>query len=281
MRRLRCTKGFRRRLFSTSVSEAELSKFTDLSKTWWDPRENPLIGMNPIRVNYIIDNMVQSTDGSSSTSNNSCPLSSMKILDVGSGGGILSNSLARLGAEVTAVEPSKPLIEQAVQHASMDPKTRTIDFKGGCTIEQLAAENRAQKHAGGVGRKYDAICVLEVLEHVDNNGVESMLSAARSLLKPVTGRLFVSTLNRTMKSKIVAIYGAEYVMRYLPLGTHDWQQFRSPNEVDQIMNSVEMKQLDVKGMIVTNLPLWDQWRWKLDPEAMDINWIGTYKTIRP
>lgn len=250
-----------RKSFS-SVSEKEVSKFSGLKKTWWDPRQNPLIGMNPIRVQYI-------------TNNTTCALSGLKILDVGSGGGILSESLARLGGNVTALEPSYTLVEHAQKHAGLDPKTRNIKYKGGCSIEQLASNEKIREESEAC--LYDVICILEVLEHVEN--IDSILSAARSLLKPNTGRLFVSTLNRTIKSQMMAIIGAEYIMRYLPPGTHDWNQFRSPNEVELLMNRVGMQQVDVQGLVVTKPPLWGQWDWKLDRKDTDVNWIGTYKII--
>merc|ERR1712181_14102 len=109
----------------------------------------------------------------------------------------------------------------------MDPKTRSIEYRGGCSIEELVQE---------IGESnYDVICILEVLEHVITVDVESILAAARSLLIADTGRLFVSTLNRTIKSRMMAIIGAEYVMRYLPPGTHNHNLFRSPDEVEELM----------------------------------------------
>jgi 2-polyprenyl-6-hydroxyphenyl methylase/3-demethylubiquinone-9 3-methyltransferase len=177
--------------------------------------------------------------------------------------------LARLGADVTAVDPSHTLVEHAKRHAEMDPKTRSINYKGGCSIEQLVQEKNQEPY-------YDIICILEVLEHVTD--VESILTSARSLLKPDTGRLFVSTLNRTIKSQLMAIIGAEYVLGILPPGTHDWNQFKSPQEVEELMNQSGLQQVDVQGLVITKPPFWGQWDWKLDPMDTDVNWIGTYKT---
>lgn len=250
----------------SSVSATEVLKFSELNKSWWDPRRNPLIGMNSIRVEYII-NELQQISSTRSTCSTTSKLSGIKGLDVGCGGGLLSESLARLGVNVTAVDPSHALAQHAKKHAEMDPKTRSIDYKGGYSIEELAQEFR--------GPFYDIICILEVLEHVTD--VESVLASARLLLKPDKGRLFVSTLNRTAKSKLMAIIGAEYIMGYLPPGTHDWNQFRSPQEVEGLMNRAGFEQVDVQGLVITKPPLLGQWDWKLDPTDTDINWIGTYK----
>lgn len=249
----------------SSVSKSEVSKFSEFSEIWWDPQQNPLIGMNSIRVGYIVDEIKQSSTAGEQTS----ALSGLKALDVGCGGGLLSESLARLGADVVAVDPSETLVEHAKRHAELDPRTRSIDYRGGYTIEQLAEETSEPC--------FDVICILEVVEHVTD--VESILRAAKSLLKPDTGRLFVSTINRTLKSGAIAIVGAEYIMGYLPPGTHDWNQFFSPEEVAEIMNRVGLQQIDVQGMVVTKPPFQGRWDWKLDRQDTDVNWIGAYKSV--
>ena len=268
----------------SSVSETEVSKFSEFSKTWWDPKENPLIGMNSIRVEYIINEMHKSSVSADVSTHNDIPrddvakssqpsddfrraLSGLKAVDVGCGGGLLSESLARLGADVVAVDPSDTLVEHAKQHADMDPRTRSIDYRGGYTVEQLAQETSDPC--------YDIVCILEVVEHATD--VESILTSAKSLLKPNTGRLFLSTMNRTMKSQIIAIIGAEYVMGYLPPGTHDWNQFRSPQEVEELMDRAGLQQVDVQGMVIAKPPFQGRWDWKLDQVDTDVNWIGTYK----
>ena len=249
----------------SSVSDAEVAKFSDFSESWWDPEQNPLIGMNSIRVGYILDEMKKTVKGADTKSP---ALSGMKALDVGCGGGLLSESLARLGADVVAVDPSHALVEHAVRHAEMDPRTRSIDYRGGYTIEKLAEETSEPC--------FDVMCILEVVEHVTD--VDSILTAAKSLLKPDTGRLFVSTMNRTMKSHLVAIIGAEYVMGYLPPGTHDWNAFLSPDEVEELMGRAGLQQIDVQGMVVAKPPFQGRWDWKLDRLDTDVNWIGTYKS---
>lgn len=302
---------------SSSVSATEVSKFTNLSHSWWDPNHNPLIAMNAIRMEYIVQKMkeVKKTGGggtsTTSTTNtntsttttvndngddtqqhqSSLPLlplpvfHGLKALDVGCGGGLLSESLARLGAQVTALDPSVALVEQAQKHAddvlwlesTSGGVGGSIDYKGGYTVEQLAEEQRASSNSDDDASLYDMICLLEVIEHVTDEA--SILQATQSLLKPNTGRLFISTLNRTCKSYGVAILGAEYVLGYLPSGTHDWHRFQSPHELQRKMQHYctppnVLQPLHTTGMVPTALP--PVWNWKLDPTDHDINWIGMY-----
>lgn len=248
----------------SSVSASEVSKFSQFSKTWWDPRENPLIAMNTIRVEYIV-NQLSNNNTPEKIFLSDPPLAGLEALDVGCGGGLLSESLARLGANVTAIDPSEDLVFQAKRHAQLDPRTKAIDYRGGWTVEKLAQESET---------KFDIICLLEVIEHV--NDADLVLSSIQSLLKP-NGKLFLSTLNRTLKSKAIAIVGAECVMRYLPVGTHDWNQFRSPEEVSELAERAGLEEMDVSGMVLTSPPICGQWNWRLDPKDRDINWIGTYQ----
>lgn len=238
------------------MSSQEVTKFSGMNETWWDPRKNPLVSMNPIRVQYILDTLKRFK------SLNDPPLLELKALDVGCGGGLLSESLARLGASVTAIDPSTPLVERAQQHALHDPRTESIDYRAGVAIEDLSDE------------QYDIICILEVIEHATD--VDSILYAASSLLKP-DGVLFISTMNRTWKSHALAILGAEYVMGYLPIGTHDWNRFQSPQEVEEHMKRANLKAVDVSGMIMTAPRLDGTWGWRLDPKDTDVNWIGAYR----
>jgi 2-polyprenyl-6-hydroxyphenyl methylase / 3-demethylubiquinone-9 3-methyltransferase len=244
----------------SSVSSSEVSKFSGMSDSWWDPRQNPLIGMNPIRVSYILDTL-----GGAEGRPGLPPLTGLKALDVGCGGGLLSESLARLGASVTAIDPSRALVRMALDHSQRDPKTAHIDYSAGTSIEELGDES-----------KFDVICILEVLEHATD--VDSILHSASSLLH-ANGTLFVSTMNRTLKSQIIAIVGAEYVMGYLPPGTHNWNQFMSPQEVDQKMKQVGLQEVDSKGMVLSAPPFDGTWRWKLSDTDKDVNWIGAYKHV--
>ena len=265
------------RLFS-SVSSSEVGKFSALSKTWWDPTQNPLIGMNGIRMQYIQQQVWQKLHPTKEQPSHP-PLTGFKVLDVGCGGGLLSESLARLGAQVTAIDPSMELVDAARFHSQLDPRTRQIDFRGGTSVEELAAvtsshQDDAQQQQQQGQEQYDIICLLEVLEHVTDPN--SMLTSIHSLLKP-NGLFFLSTLNRTVKSKVVAIWGAEYIMRYLPVGTHDWTQFRSPEDVQKLMESNGFQEAHVTGMVLNSPPVWGNWDWRLDESDVDINWIGTYQ----
>lgn len=245
--------------YFSSVSSSEVSKFSGMSDSWWNPRQNPLVGMNPTRVSFILDTLGRTPP--------SPPLSGLKILDVGCGGGLLSESLARLGANVTAIDPSKALVNMAREHAQHDTKTATIDYRPGTSIEELRSTDEL---------KFDVICILEVLEHVTD--VESILQSASSLLD-ANGTLFVSTINRTLKSHLLGIVGAEYIMRYLPPGTHTWRQFLSPQEVNAKMNHAGLVEIHTKGMILTAPPFNGNWHWKVSENDRDCNWIGAYKHI--
>jgi 2-polyprenyl-6-hydroxyphenyl methylase/3-demethylubiquinone-9 3-methyltransferase len=132
-------------------------------------------------------------------------------------------------------------------------------------------EEFAQEHSN---RKFDIVCLLEVLEH--STDAASLLRAASALLKD-DGVLFLSTINRTLKSHLATIIGAEYIMRYIPIGTHNWHDYRSPDEVARLMNHVGVEEVDVSGMVLTKPPIFGDWSWKLDPTDTDINWIGAYR----
>jgi 2-polyprenyl-6-hydroxyphenyl methylase/3-demethylubiquinone-9 3-methyltransferase len=237
----------------SSSSASEVAKFSAMDASWWDPKQNPLIGMNVVRVSYI-QSMLQQQQ---------LDMKNQSVLDIGCGGGLLSETFARLGAaQVTGIDPSERLIAAARAHAQLDGKTRGIQYH--C---QTAEE---------VEQQYQIVCLLEVLEHVPN--VDSLLQTASRLLEP-NGLLFVSTLNRTVKSHLLTILGAEYLMRYLPVGTHDWNKYLTPAEVAESCQKAGLEQVDVTGMVLTKPPLFGDWDWRLDPNDTNVNWIGTYKKI--
>ena len=260
------------RRFITSVSSREVDKFSSLDKDWWDASKNPLIHMNAIRVQYIQDMVarhlgpVDSSDAPAPAGSQRLPrpLQGIKALDIGCGGGLACESLARLGATVMGVDPSESLIQAAEMHSQLDPRTQSIQYIGGCTAEELALQQP---------NLYDVVCLLEVIEHASD--VQSLVQATSDLLKP-NGLLFVSTINRTLKSYMLTILGAEYVMRYIPIGTHDWNQYLSPDEVKRLANAASLQPLNATGMILTKPPLFGTWDWKLDARDVDVNWIGTY-----
>jgi len=293
----------------TSVSEQEVTKFSEMAKEWWDVRHNPLIAMNPVRISYVLDVVKQHTrrqrteeiissdtndlEQTTTTSAQQCgPLAGFKVLDIGCGGGLLSESLARLGAEVTAIDPSVTIANTAREHSmeSLDSRLSNINYRGGVSVEELALEYNSAD-TGDNSKLFDVICVLEVIEHATNP--EQLLAAASSLLKkPVPadnnhpddgGLLFVSTINRTPKSYALAILGAEYVVGLLPVGTHDWSKFMTPAEVETILKNVDgfdggglTTCEPVQGMI-PRLDIFSQtMQWGLNPHDTDVNWIGSY-----
>jgi len=264
---------------SSSVSQEEISKFSSMHKDWWDPKFHPLIAMNPVRIGYILDHLPEKNDDSDSTMTTATaaahapPLQGLQALDVGCGGGLLSESLARLGGQVTAIDPSQALVDMAQDHAQQtgDPRLKNIQYRN-MTVEELSSDS-AQSG------KYDIVCLLEVLEHVTS--VESLVQAASLLVKKPTatnsgGRLFVSTMNRTIKSHLLTIVGAEYIMGYVPPGTHNWNQYLTPHEVNTIMTTYQMDKIDTSGMVLTRPPLCGNWDWKIEPDDLDVNWIGVY-----
>lgn len=201
----------------------------------------------------------------------------LKALDVGCGGGLLSESLARLGADVTAVDPSSEIVRMAKQHSQRDEEiAHKINYRGGSSVEQLASEILDQHGKARNSDLFDIVCVLEVIEH--SSDPASLLSGASSLLKRPTdtcpgGILFVSTINKTAKSFAFAILGAEYITGMLPVGTHSWNQFFSPNDVSNLVRDQGLSEIDVCGMV---LRPGFQLDFQLDENDTDVNWIAAY-----
>jgi 2-polyprenyl-6-hydroxyphenyl methylase/3-demethylubiquinone-9 3-methyltransferase len=291
---------------SSSVSSAEVDKFSGMDQEWWDPQKNPLIYMNATRVQYIrtmvetelrltpsppsttSTSTANATSNSSSKSRSSLPFSGLKALDIGCGGGLLSESLARLGASVTGIDPSEKLLAAAQQHAAVQFGSSSNNNNRPTYLNTTAEELAASSADTGDGNTntdtlFDMVCLLEVIEHASDQ--QSLLAAASALVKP-GGLLFVSTINKTWKSHALAIVGAEYIMGYLPVGTHNWKQFLSPQQVqdylaaqtgDLLLEPVQGAN-SVTGMVLASPP-WPGrcWDWKLDPNDTDVNWIGTYQ----
>lgn len=306
---------------SSSVSVFEVTKFSEMSKEWWNVRRNPLISMNPTRVSHIVD-MVQmhrqqnsgeilsDSDGriandplhsncNKNTVSKIPPLTGLRALDIGCGGGLLSESLARLGAEVTAIDPSIAITDTARNHSieSFDSRLSNINYRGGMSVEDLALEffplnenntdyiigepTTINSSSDNNSELFDIICVLEVVEHATKP--ERLLAAASSLLKkptsenPFGGILFVSTINRTSKSYALAILGAEYVAGLLPKGTHDWNKFMKPIEIEKILKNAGLKTFGSVHGMVPQLNIGAQMiQWYLNPHDTDVNWIGSY-----
>jgi len=336
---------------NANANPNEVDKFTSFASHWWDSRSNPLVGMNPIRVKFMMETVAKelvTTSNPSATNNNNnnnniaanhnhrhhhLPLRNKRVLDIGCGGGLLTESFSRLGASLVAgVDASPKVVEVAKIHSFHDnnnltsssaewneskntndtgnnknsntPEERKIMYIGGKTVEEFASHwlsKHEQEHNQTTTTTttttttsptssrlnnntsqfelFDVITTLEVIEHVPNPS--SLLHAATSLLKP-GGILFVSTINRTAKSYGVAIVGAEYVTGMVPVGTHDWNQFWSPEEVRGMVcgsgagagdSGGTMKQIAVNGMVVNPLNM----EWSLDASDVDVNWIGAYQ----
>ena len=205
---------------TANVSQAELDKFNALASRWWDPQgpQKALHALNPVRLDYVAARV---------------GLRDARVLDVGCGGGLLSEALAQRGAEVTAIDLAPDLLQVARLHG-LETGTR-VDYRLS-SVEALAGEA-----TGG----FDAVTCMEMLEHVPDPA--SVLSACAALLRP-GGRLFVSTLNRTPAAFALAIVGAEYVARMLPRGTHQYRDFIKPSELGAWLRAAGLRLEDVSGL---------------------------------
>lgn len=207
-----------------TYSENEMSKFAQMSGEWWNEngKFKPLHMINPIRVSYIIDK-IQALK--------SCDLSEISLLDVGCGGGILSESMARVGINVLGIDTCKESIAVAQLHAE----------KVGLNVEYMYTSIEELKN----DKKYDVILLMEVIEHVSN--LEFFVKKVTELLKP-GGLIFVSTINRTAKSFLFAIIGAEYILNWLPKGTHNWKKFVKPSEISNLLRENNVTLENMAGM---------------------------------
>ena len=210
----------------TSVNKKEIDKFSKMADEWWDPegKFKPLHKFNPTRIKYIKDN---STEHFKVKSKN-LPLKNLKILDIGCGGGLLCEPMSRLGAKVTGIDASEKNINVAKIHS----KEKKLKIKYICS----SPENLTIKD------KFDIILNMEIIEHV--NDVEFFMLNCSKFLKK-NGLMYVATLNKTLKSYLFAIVGAEYILRWLPIGTHDWNKFLKPEELEKKFfdNNVSTKEI--------------------------------------
>ena len=197
---------------TNTINKKEIEKFSKIAEEWWDPegKFRPLHKFNPIRISYIKNNIINTFKLKKSEK----PLNKIKILDIGCGGGLLSEPMSRLGADVVGIDASQKNINVAKLHA----KKNNLDIKYLC----ISPENFQ------INKKFDVILNMEIIEHVDN--VDFFLKSCSNLLKK-DGIMFVATLNKTLKSYIFAIIGAEYIMRWLPIGTHSWEKFVKPQDL--------------------------------------------------
>jgi 2-polyprenyl-6-hydroxyphenyl methylase / 3-demethylubiquinone-9 3-methyltransferase len=240
-----------RRARAASIDEAEVERFSALAADWWDPH-GPMAALhklNPLRLAYIRDQAAAQFERDPRKLD--C-LKGLRMLDIGCGGGILSEPLARLGAQMVGADPAEENIEAARAHA--EEQGVAVDFRA-TTAEELAE----------AGETFDVVLAMEVVEHVTD--VEAFVSTCASMVKP--GGLFIAaTLNRTLKSFALAIVGAEYLLRWLPRGTHQWDKFVTPRELEGAVENTGLNVTGERGVIYN--PFADRWQLSSD---MDVNYM--------
>src|SRR5210317_1134365 len=236
----------------STVNKKEIEKFSKMAAEWWDPsgKFKPLHKFNPIRIKYIKENIVNSFKLKAKQR----PLDKINILDIGCGGGLLSEPKTRLGANVTGIDASSKNIRIAKLHAK----------KNKLKINYLCSSPEKLK----IKKKFDVILNMEIVEHVED--INFFINSCSKLLKK-NGLMFVATLNKTLKSYIFAIVGAEYVLRWLPIGTHDWEKFVNPDDLIAISkkNNLSIKKLDGMKYNLIN----DQWTLSRDKS---VNYIALF-----
>ena len=235
-----------------SINKKEIEKFSKIAEEWWNPngKFKPLHKFNPIRIKYIKENIIKDFKIRSSDK----PLKNIKLLDIGCGGGLLSEPMCRLGANVVGIDASKKNIEVAKFHAKKN--NLKIDYK-------VASPEMLKNKT-----KFDVILNMEIVEHV--NDIDFFIKESSKLLRK-NGIMFIATLNKTLKSYVFAIVGAEYILKWLPIGTHDWEKFVKPNELIRISkkNNLSLKKLD--GM---NFNILDN-SWKVTGDT-SVNYITKF-----
>ena len=241
-----------------TTDDAEIEKFQAMAAEWWDPNRKfkPLHMLNPCRLDYITS-QIAAEFGRDLTS--TLPFEGLRILDIGCGGGLLSEPMARLGATVVGADAAERNIPVARVHA--EQQGLTIDYRH-TTAEALA----------DAGEVFDAILNMEVVEHVSDP--QAYLTACHDLLKP-GGLMVCSTINRNPKSFAMAIVGAELVMRWLPKGTHEWSKFITPDELYALLSAAGLDPVDRKGFVFNPI----KWDWRLSERDLSVNYVTA--SVRP
>ena len=232
-----------------SINKKEIEKFSKIAEEWWNPngKFKPLHNFNPIRIKYIKENLIEEFN----LKNSEKPLKNINILDIGCGGGLLSEPMCRLGANVVGIDASKKNIDIAKFHAKKNKLK--INYK------------KASPETCKFKKKFDVILNMEIVEHVEN--IDFFIEESSKLLKK-NGIMFIATLNKTLKSYAFAIIGAEYILKWLPIGTHDWEKFIQPKDLIKISkkNNLSLKKLDgMKFNLLDN-------NWKISTDT-SINYI--------
>ena len=237
---------------TNTINKEEIEKFSRIAEEWWNPlgKFKPLHKFNPIRISYIKDNIINSFK----LKKQEKPLKNLKILDIGCGGGLLSEPMCRLGADITGIDASKKNIQVAKLHAK----------KSNLKIKYISTSPENFK----TNVKFDVILNMEIIEHVED--VSFFLKSCSSLLKK-GGIMFIATINKTLKSYVFAIIGAEYILRWLPIGTHEWEKFVSPNDLINISKKYNLNLENLDGMKFNIIK--DEWSLSDDKT---INYIGKF-----
>lgn len=237
---------------TSTVDPAEVAKFEAMAAEWWDPQGKfkPLHMMNPVRLDYIV-RQVAAEFGRDPAG--PLPFAGLRILDIGCGGGLLSEPMARLGAAVVGADAAEGNIPVARLHA--EAQGLAIDYRH-ATAEALAA----------AGETFDVVLAMEIVEHVADP--QAFLSTCRGLMKP-GGLLVASTLSRTARSFMLAIVGAEWVMRWLPRGTHDWAKFITPDELAGFLRGAGLDPVDRKGFVFNPVA----WDWAISDRDLSVNYV--------
>ncbi len=234
----------------TTINKEEIQKFSKLANEWWDPngKFKPLHMFNPIRIEYILE---QARTHFNLNDKKKLLLENLKILDIGCGGGLISEPMSRLGGQVTGIDA----VEKNIKVAKLHSKKNNLDINYlHKSPEQLITTE-----------KFDIILNLEVVEHVDN--LDLYLQSCYGLLKK-NGLMFTATINRTLISYIKAIIGAEYILRWLPIGTHDWNKFIKPEELQKLLSEKKFLTNDTKGMEFN--PILNKWK---KSDNLSVNYI--------
>lgn len=235
----------------TTIDRHEVERFSAMAQEWWDPKGKfkPLHKFNPVRLAYIRDQVAAHYERDSRAPK---PLAGLRVLDIGCGGGLLSEPMARMGAEVVGADASETNIEVARIHAAQSGVS--VDYRAE-TAEALAE----------AGERFDVVLNMEVVEHVAD--VDLFISSCASMVKP-GGLMFVATINRTLKAAALAIIGAEYVLRWLPRGTHQYEKLVRPEELERPLSAAGMLVIGRTGVFYS--PLTDRWALSRD---MDVNYM--------
>ena len=238
-----------------TINKKEIDKFSKLADEWWDPegKFKPLHNFNPVRLRYIKDTIIKKFGNRSEK----LPLKDIKILDIGCGGGLLSEPLSRLGATVTGIDASERNIKIAKMH--LNKSKLDIDYYCSSPEKFITKE------------KFDVVLNMEIVEHVDN--VDFFLLKSSELLKK-NGLMFIATLNKTLKSYIFAIIGAEYILKWLPIGTHDWNKFLKP---DELINICKNNSLNLNNLIGLKFDILKN-KWTISEDS-SVNYLAQFSKI--